>query len=67
MDGFFLKMMHMQRRAAMRGHFNDKVVKGAIRIFARDLEDQVSAGPRLKPQTFACVQNDLLADINCHR
>src|SRR5512140_1595094 len=65
-DGFFLKMMHMQGRPAMRGHFNNKIVKGAILIFTRDFENQVPAWPRLKPQTFACTQNDLLAGTNCH-
>src|SRR5689334_24443042 len=62
MDGFFLEMMHMQWRAAMWSHLNDKIVKRAVGILARDLENQVAPRPGLQPQTLTLLVNNVLAD-----
>ena len=43
LDGLLLAMVHVQRRAAMWGHFNDEIVKGAVRVLARVLENKVPA------------------------
>jgi len=50
----------------MRRYLNDKIVKGAVRVVARDLEYEVSAWPRLKPQTFTFPQNRVLAGDGRH-
>jgi hypothetical protein len=56
-DGLLLPVMYVQGRPAVRRDLDDEVVEGAAGLVAGDLEDEIAAGPGLKPEPFVRFQN----------
>ena len=59
MDRLLLRVVHVERWAAVRCDLDDEVVQGAGGVISGELEDEVAARTRLQAKAVVGAENDV--------